>query len=119
MGAALACMAIVVASTEGVAYSQTPPSQEQVEEGIRFVWPDNLEDWAVAVADCESDLGSNPNTYNELHSGPFQMSVATWRAYFERLGHSWVDIQYDPYWSAWAGYQIFLEQGEGAWPNCP
>lgn len=112
---------LCLALREGVAFAQTPPSPQEVEAGIRYVWPANLSDYGVGLARCESGLGSNSLTYvyGRDHIGPFQFSVVTWKPYFESLGYSWEQIVFDPYWNAWAAYQIYLRQGPGAWPNCP
>lgn len=108
------------AITRGEASAQTPPTSEQIVEGIRYIWPEHLHSYAIRVIHCESTTGTHPLTYadGQIHSGPFQFSNVTWRPYFEGLGISWVDVIFDPYVNAWAAYQIYLRQGPGAWPNC-
>lgn len=116
MGAILTCMVVVSALQEGVAYSENPTATE-VEQGIRAVWPESLANWAVRVADCESDLGQNPMTYQGYYKGTFQLGPS-WQSYFERRGYLWETILYDPYYHAMAAYVIYLESGPGAWPVC-
>lgn len=120
MGAILTCTAIVIATQEGVAHSQTP-TPEQIIEGIKYEWPAELAEYAIALTKCESTLGQDSRTYAEdqIHSGPFQFAVTTWKPYFERMGISWYSVLFDPYINAWAAYHIYRVQGKGAWPNCP
>lgn len=111
----LTCIAVVIASTGKVVFAEP---REEVEIAIRLVWPDDIEDWAVRVAQCESDLGQNSNTYNNVHTGTFQFSIATWKPFFEGFGYSWDLIVNNPYWNAWAAYIIYVRSGPGAWPIC-
>jgi hypothetical protein len=97
---------------------QPPPSRTytyaQVEAIIRSVWPDNLEDHAIFIADRESHLIST--THNYCCYGIFAL-------YFDQLpssirsafGLTSASQLYDPLLNSRVAYALYLRSGWAPW----
>lgn len=76
---------------------------------IRLAWPDNLEDWAIRVARCESELRAEVVNWAGPYVGLFQI----WTGH----GHTVTALQ-NPTHNSQQAYLLYLRQGWGAWPVC-
>ncbi len=88
-----------------------PPPPAEIEQIIRDVWPDDLEEQALRIAWRES--GYNPRAQNHCCSGLFQIYFDVHASWLAELGiHSAEDL-YDPHLNATAAYAVY--QRSGGW----
>ena len=81
---------------------------------IRAIWPDNLEDKAVAIAKRESKL--NAASYNGCCVGLFQIHWLAHRSWLKDIGVTSAHQLLDARVNAKAGYAIYKRSnGWGAW----
>jgi len=81
---------------------------------IREIWPDNLEDRAVAIAKRESKL--NAASYNGCCVGLFQIHWLAHRSWLKDIGITSAHQLLDARVNAKAGYAIYKRSnGWGAW----
>jgi LysM repeat protein len=88
-------------------------SVAEVEQIIRDVWPDDLEDQALAIAKRESNLV--PTAHNSCCIGLFQIYWVANQRFLSTLGISSATDLYDPRTNANAAYAIYLRSGWGPW----
>ena len=88
-------------------------SASEVEQIIRDVWPDELEDRAVAIATRESGL--NPVARNSCCLGLFQIYWGANQRFLSTIGISSASMLYDPLNNANAAYAMYLRSGWGPW----
>jgi LysM repeat protein len=91
-----------------------PPSsysEQEVIAIIRFVWPDDLEDKAIAIADRESNL--NPAAQNWCCSGLFQIYFNVHKGWLAGIGVTSPAQLLDPATNARAAYALY--QRSGGW----
>ncbi|MFZ4720572.1 MAG: LysM peptidoglycan-binding domain-containing protein [Ilumatobacteraceae bacterium] len=87
-------------------------SKAQVAKIIRDVWPDNLEDKAIAIATRESNL--NPSVRNYCCYGLFQIYYNVHRSWLADIGITNASKLYDPKLNAFAAYVLYLRSGSFA-----
>ena len=75
------------------------------------MWPDELEDKALVVANRESTL--NPNVRNYCCYGLFQIYYETHKKWLVDLGVQSAEDLYDPQVNAYAAYVLY--QRAGGW----
>lgn len=80
---------------------------------IRLTWPDNVEDWALAVARCES--GYRPNARNGSHVGLFQLTGKYHKPRATKLGYTWAQVSSEAWANAAVAYDLYAEQGRRPW----
>jgi len=81
---------------------------------IREIWPDNLEDRAIAIAKRESKL--NAASYNGCCVGLFQIHWLAHRSWLKDIGVTSAHQLLDARVNATAGYAIYKRSnGWGAW----
>jgi hypothetical protein len=94
-----------------------PPPPSEIEQIIRDVWPDDLEERALRVAWRESNY--NPRAQNSCCSGLFQIYYdvhAEWLA--AEFGVTSVEGLYDPRTNAAVAYAVYQRSGGwDPWPN--
>ena len=89
-------------------------SREQVEQIIRNVWPDDLEDEALRIATRESNL--DPTVRNSCCYGLFQIYFTVNRSSLVSWGVTAPAALYDPQVNAFAAYAMYLRAGGwGPW----
>ncbi len=89
-------------------------SAAEVEQIIRDVWPDNLEDKAVAIAKRESNL--QPTARNYCCIGLFQIYWNVHKSWLTAVGISSAEALLDPRVNAGAAYFLYLRNGGwGPW----
>ncbi len=95
--------------------TQAPPTvhydNSEIEAIIRAVWPDELEDKALVVANRESTL--QPNVRNYCCFGLFQIYYETHKKWLADLGVQSAEDLYDPQVNAYAAYVLY--QRAGGW----
>lgn len=84
-------------------------SNESVKQIIRDVWPDHLEDQAIAVARCESTLKPSAHRRGSQYKGLFQMGRREWAKY--GAGGN----PYDPWANAAAALRLHDDRGWRPW----
>jgi hypothetical protein len=116
----------VKASTSGTTHATAPATtqpeliapannytRDEVAQIIRDVWPDDLEDQAIAIADRESHL--NPSARNFCCYGLFQIYYSVHRAWLATIGVTDAAQLWDPKVNALVAYQIYLRSGFAPW----
>ena len=88
-----------------------PPAPGEIEQIIREVWPDDLEEQALRIAWRES--GYNPRAQNYCCSGLFQIYYDVHASWLADLGVTSADDLYDPRTNATAAYALY--QRSGSW----
>jgi hypothetical protein len=88
-----------------------PPAPGEIEQIIRDVWPDDLEEQALRIAWRES--GYNPRAQNFCCSGLFQIYYDVHASWLADLGINSVEDLYDPHNNATAAYTLY--QRDGGW----
>lgn len=89
-------------------------SAAEVEQIIRDVWPDNLEDHAVAIAKRESNL--QPTARNYCCIGLFQIYWSVHKSWLTAAGVTSAEQLLDPRVNAGAAYFLYLRNGGwGPW----
>ena len=88
-----------------------PPAPGEIEQIIRDVWPDDLEEQALRVAWRES--GYNPRAQNHCCSGLFQIYYDVHASWLAELGINSAEDLYDPHANATAAYTLY--QRSGGW----
>jgi Lysozyme like domain/LysM domain len=88
-----------------------PPAPGEIEQIIRDVWPDDLEEQALRVAWRES--GYNPRAQNTCCSGLFQIYYDVHASWLAELGITSAEDLYDPHANATAAYALY--QRSGGW----
>ena len=88
-----------------------PPAPGEIEQIIRAVWPDDLEEQALRVAWRES--GYNPWAQNFCCSGLFQIYYDVHASWLADLGIDSVEDLYDPQLNATVAYALY--QRSGGW----
>ena len=106
------------ASTAAPSTTAPPPpnsyTKAQVEQIIRNVWPDDLEDEAVRIATRESNL--IPTVRNSCCYGLFQIYYGANKASLNSWGITSAAQLYDPQVNAYAAYAMYLRaNGWGPW----
>ncbi|HZX57025.1 MAG TPA: hypothetical protein VFE86_20230, partial [Ilumatobacteraceae bacterium] len=79
---------------------------------IRSVWPANIADHAIAIAQRESNL--IPTARNYCCVGLFALYASIYANFARSLGYS-VDQFTDPYVNSVIAYQTYLRQGWAPW----
>lgn len=93
-----------------------PPAPGEIEQIIRDVWPDDLEEQALRIAFRESSY--DPRAQNFCCSGLFQLYFEVHRSWLADLGVDSVEDLYDPRTNAEAAYALFQRSGGwGPWPQ--
>lgn len=99
------------------ALPEPPPlrsySAAEVEQIIRDVWPDDLEDRAVAIAKRESNL--RPVARNWCCIGLFQIYWSANQRFLSTIGITSASMLFDPVSNANAAYAMYLRSGWGPW----
>jgi hypothetical protein len=92
-----------------------PPvyTQAQSEATIRQIWPDNLEDKAVAIATRESGL--HANVHNWCCYGLFQIHFNANRKLLAQVGITSPNQLFDPALNARAALVMYMRSGWGPW----
>jgi LysM repeat protein len=92
-------------------------SKAEVAQIIRDVWPDNLEDQAIAIATRESNL--IPTVRNYCCYGLFQIYFTANQSFLAGLGITNAAQLYDPRVNATAALAMYNRSGWGPWalPN--
>ena len=88
-----------------------PPAPGEIEQIIRDVWPDDLEEQALRIAWRESNY--NPRAQNYCCSGLFQIYYEVHAGWLAELGVKSADDLYDPRTNATAAYALY--QRSGSW----
>jgi hypothetical protein len=95
--------------------TEAPPTvhydNSEIEAIIRAVWPDELEDKALVVANRESTL--QPNVRNYCCFGLFQIYYETHKKWLAELGVQSAEDLYDPQVNTYAAYVLY--QRAGGW----
>ncbi len=86
-------------------------TKAQVIQIIRDVWPDNLEDKAIAIATRESNL--TPGVRNYCCYGLFQIYYKVHKGWLALIGITSASQLYDPRTNAYAAYVMY--QRSGGW----
>jgi LysM repeat protein len=93
-----------------------PPAPGEIEQIIRDVWPDDLEEQALRIAWRES--GYNPRAQNFCCSGLFQIYYDVHAGWLADIGINSVEDLYDPHANATAAYTLYQRSGGWApWPQ--
>jgi LysM repeat protein len=88
-------------------------SRDDIIQIIRDVWPDDLEDHAIAIADRESHL--NPSARNFCCYGLFQVYYSVHRTWLGSIGVVGPAQLWDPRVNALVAYQMYLRSGFAPW----
>jgi hypothetical protein len=88
-----------------------PPPTAEIEQIIRDVWPDDLEEQALRVAWRES--GYDPRAQNFCCSGLFQIYYDVHAGWLAEFGINSAADLYDPHANATAAYALY--QRSGGW----
>lgn len=89
-------------------------SRKEVEQIIREIWPDDLEDRALAIVDRESNL--NPRAKNNCCYGLFQIYYKYHKSWLPSVGVTSVSQLLDPRLNALAAYTLYQRNnGWGPW----
>ncbi len=89
-------------------------SRKEVEQIIREIWPDELEDRALAIVDRESNL--NPRAKNNCCYGLFQIYYKYHKSWLPSVGVTSVSQLLDPRLNALAAYTLYQRNnGWGPW----
>jgi LysM repeat protein len=114
------------ASTSDTTHTTSPPTtdpelvpppntytRDDIIQIIRDVWPDDLEDHAIAIADRESHL--NPSARNFCCYGLFQVYYSVHRTWLGTIGVFSPAQLWDPRVNALVAYQMYLRSGFAPW----
>lgn len=93
-----------------VPLSATPGDAESI---IRAVWPDDVEDWAVAIARRESNL--QPGAGNSCCKGLFAIHWYAHQAWLSDYGANSPSDLYDPTINARVALALFQQAGVAPW----
>ncbi len=89
-------------------------TREQVIQLIRDVWPDNLEQHAIDIANRESRF--NPNAANSCCYGVFQINYNAHKRWLPTIGVTSAAQLFDPRVNVYAAYVIYQRAGGfGPW----
>ena len=89
-------------------------SAAEVEQIIRDVWPDDLEDKAILIAKRESSL--NPSAHNYCCFGLFQIHWLAHRSWLAAIGVTSSNMLFDPQVNARAALALYMRAGGwGPW----
>lgn len=88
-------------------------SQAQSEAVIRNVWPDDLEEKAVAIATRESNLHNAAHNY--CCYGLFQINFAPHQQWLATVGVTKPEQLYDPTVNAQVAYKLYVKAGWAPW----
>lgn len=88
-------------------------TKAQVTQIIRDIWPDNLEDKAIAIATRESNL--TPAVRNYCCFGLFQIYYKVHKTWLATLGITSAEQLYDPKINTYAAYVMYQRSGWGPW----
>jgi hypothetical protein len=88
-------------------------SAGEVEQIIRDVWPDDLENQALAIAKRESNL--HPTSHNSCCVGLFQIHWNANQRFLNSIAITSVTMLYDPIHNATAAYRMYLRNGWAPW----
>jgi hypothetical protein len=88
-----------------------PPAPGEIEQIIRDVWPDDLEEQALRIAWRESSY--NPRAQNFCCSGLFQIYYEVHAGWLADIGVGSVEDLYNPRLNALAAYTLY--QRSGSW----
>ena len=102
--------AVTQAPVATVATKVTPTEVEQI---IRDVWPDDLEDRAIAIARRESNLA--PRAVNFCCYGLFQIYYKYHTSWLPSVGVTNAKQLFDPKLNALAAYKLYQRNGWGPW----
>lgn len=106
-----------VVTTEPATTQPAPPantySRAQVAQIIRDVWPDNLEDQAIAIATRESNL--IPTAHNSCCYGLFQIYFNANKSWLVGIGITSPAQLYDPQVNASAALTLYNKSGWAPW----
>jgi hypothetical protein len=102
-------LAALVLPTEAKAQSSFASAAE-VEAAIRYHFPAEAEDAMVAIAACESGLGTD--IYNEYSGAYGILQELPSTAYY--YGHDYAALS-DPWYAADAAYDLYLDAGFSPW----
>ena len=110
----------VTPTTAAPSTTAAPPantySRSEVEQIIRNVWPDDLEEEAVRIATRESNL--IPTVRNSCCYGLFQIYFNANKSSLVSWGITSASALYDPQVNAYAAYAMYLRAGGwGPWAN--
>jgi LysM repeat protein len=105
-------------ATTAPATTQPPPpantySKAQVAQIIRDVWPDSLEDQAIAIATRESNL--IPTAHNSCCYGLFQIYFNANKSWLAGIGVTSAAQLYDPQVNASAALTLYNKSGWAPW----
>lgn len=89
------------------------PEGGSVEEIIRAVWPDDLEDWAVRIAYRESRF--QPDAHNSCCHGIFQIHFRAHQSWLDDYGVHQPSDLYDPSVNATVALALYQQTGPGPW----
>jgi LysM repeat protein len=103
------------ATTEATTVPPAPPAPGEIEQIIRDVWPDDLEEQALRIAWRES--GYNPYAQSYCCSGLFQIYYDVHAIWLADLGINSASDLYDPRLNAEAAYTLY--QRSGGWSPWP
>jgi hypothetical protein len=93
-----------------------PPSTyttDQIIAIIRQIWPDNLENQAIAIAQRESHL--IPTSHNYCCYGLFAIYFNAGKRLLNSIGITSPQQLYDPVTNTRAAYAMYLVAGWGPW----
>jgi len=94
--------------------TRPPGSGGSVEQIIRNVWPDHLEERALVIARRESNL--QPGVRNYCCFGLFQIYYDVHRSWLRSIGVDSAEDLYDPYLNTVAAYTLYQRSGGfGPW----
>ncbi len=88
-------------------------TKAQVTQIIRDIWPDNLEDKAIAIATRESNL--TPAVRNYCCFGLFQIYYKVHKSWLATIGITSAEQLYDPKINTYAAYVMYQRSGWGPW----
>ena len=88
-------------------------SAGEVEQIIRDVWPDDLENQALVIAKRESNL--HPTSHNSCCVGLFQIHWTANQRFLNSIAIMSVTMLYDPIINATAAYRMYMRNGWAPW----
>lgn len=92
-------------------------TKAQAAQIIRDVWPDDLENSAIAIATRESNL--IPTAHNYCCYGLFQIYYNVHKTWLASIGVTSAAQLYDPRVNATAAYALYRNNGWGPWGGDP
>jgi soluble lytic murein transglycosylase-like protein len=88
-------------------------TKDEIRAIIRSVWPDDLEDRAIAIATRETNL--NPYAFNWCCYGLFAIYFNAGKRLLNGMGITSPEQLFDPVTNARAGYAIYQAAGWDPW----